>query len=63
MLVRAPAFTVVEHPGDTPLHKITDYCDAVEGGVDLFLRDLIASDRSRATIKTYARALLVAKLS
>lgn len=57
MLVRAQAFTVVEHPGDIPLHKITNHSDAVEEGMDLFLRDLIASDRSRATIKTYAFVL------
>ena len=57
ILVRGQAFSVVEHPSDIPIHKITDHSGAVEEGVDLFLRDLIASDRSRATIKTYAFVL------
>ena len=35
----------------------TNHSDAVEEVVDLFLRDLIVSDRSRATIKTYAFVL------
>jgi hypothetical protein len=55
--VRGQAFSVVEHPYDIPIHKIADRSGAVEEGVDLFLRDLIASDRSRATIKTYAFVL------
>lgn len=57
MLVQAPAFTVVEHPGDIPVHKITDNLGVVEEGVNSFLRDLIASDRSPATVKTYAFVL------
>lgn len=55
--MRGQAFSVVEHPSDIPIHKITDHSGALEEGVDLFLRDLIASDRSRATIKTYAFVL------
>src|SRR2546426_6102728 len=57
ILVRGQAFSVVEHPSNIPIHKITDCSGEVEEGVDLFLRDLIASDRSRATIKTYAFVL------
>src|SRR5258708_141419 len=57
ILVRGQAFSVVEHPSDIPIHKITDHSGEVEEGVDLFLRDLIASDRSRATIKAYAFVL------
>ena len=52
ILVRGQAFSVVEHPSDIPLHKITDHSGAVEEGVDLFLRDLIASDRSRALMRS-----------
>ncbi len=55
--MRGQAFSVVEHPSNIPIHKITDCSGEVEEGVDLFLRDLIASDRSRATIKTYVFVL------
>ncbi len=57
MLVHVPAFSVVEHSGDTPPYQITDSSGTVEESVSAFLRDLIASDRSPATVKTYVFAL------
>ena len=57
MLVHVPAFSVVEHSGDTPPYQITDNSGTVEESVSAFLRDLIASDRSPATVKTYVFAL------
>ncbi len=57
MLVHVPAFCVVEHSGDIPPYQITDNSGTVEESVSAFLRDLIASDRSPATVKTYAFAL------
>lgn len=57
MLVHVPTFSVVEHAGDTPPYQITDNSGTVEESVSAFLRDLIASDRSPATGKTYAFAL------
>lgn len=55
--MHVPAFSVVERLGDTPPYQITDGSGAAEESVGAFLRDLIASDRSPATVKTYAFAL------
>lgn len=55
--MHVPAFSVVERPDDTPPYQITDNSGAVEESVSAFLRDLIASDRSSATVKTYAFVL------
>lgn len=57
MLVHVPTFTVVERPDDIPPYQIIDNSGTVEESVSAFLRDLIASDRSPATVKTYAFAL------
>ncbi|HYM00977.1 MAG TPA: tyrosine-type recombinase/integrase [Blastocatellia bacterium] len=57
MLVQASGFRVVENFGEEPAHKVAGNSGQIEEGVDLFLRDLVASDRSRATIKTYAFVL------
>lgn len=57
MLVHVPVFTVVERPDDIPPYQITENSGTVEEGVSAFLRDLIASDRSPATVMTYAFAL------
>lgn len=51
------AFSVVEYSGDIPPYQITDISGSVEESISAFLRDLIASDRSHATVKTYAFAL------
>jgi integrase len=51
-------YAVVEHRGQTPPFALVDGNGAVDEAVPLFLLDLIASDRSLATIKTYAYALL-----
>jgi len=57
MLVHKQAFTVVEHPGEVPPYLLTSHSGTVEEGTRSFLLDLLASDRSPATIKTYAFAL------
>ena len=55
--MRVIAFSVVEYSGDIPPYQITDNSGTVEESVNAFLRDLLASDRSPATGKTYAFAL------
>jgi integrase len=50
--------SVVERRGQTPPFELIDGNGEADEAVRLFLLDLIASDRSPATIKTYAYALL-----
>ncbi len=57
MLVHERAFTVVEHPDKVPPYSLTSHSGVGEEGTQAFLLDLLASDRSPATIKTYAFAL------
>lgn len=57
MLVQQFVFTVVEQPNEKPPYTLKNHLGVTEKGVNSFLLDLLASDRSPATIKTYAFAL------
>ncbi|MBV8915812.1 MAG: site-specific integrase [Acetobacteraceae bacterium] len=53
----SPVFRVRAVPGNRPSYEVVGRADKVEPAVQAFLLDLLAGDRSPATIRTYAFAL------
>ena len=52
-----PVFRVRPGPGNGPSHEVVGRGDEIEPAVRAFLLDLLAGDRSPATIRTYAFAI------